>query len=132
MNSGNTATRDRFIPNPKARLRQQVAEVMRFHHYSLRTEEAYWQWIRRYIFFHGKQHPKDLGAGGERFFEPSGDHQKRSQGHTTAGVERAGISVSGCLAQTVGPIAGNEMEPPTGALAGGSDQKRGAPRAGPG
>jgi integron integrase len=50
-----------FLPNPKAKLRQQVAEVMRFHHYSIRTEEMYWHWIRRFIFFHGKKHPQDLG-----------------------------------------------------------------------
>jgi hypothetical protein len=37
-----------LTPNPKARLREQVREVLRFHHYSLRTEKAYWQWIRRY------------------------------------------------------------------------------------
>src|ERR1035441_4460256 len=38
---GKTAPRDKLIPNPKARLREQVREVMRFHHYSLRTEEAH-------------------------------------------------------------------------------------------
>jgi integrase len=53
---------DKLIPNPKARLREQVREVMRFHHYSLRTEEAYWQWIKRFIFFHGKRHPRELGT----------------------------------------------------------------------
>jgi len=56
-----TAHRDKFIPNPKARLREQVREVMRFHHYSVRTEETYWQWIRRYIFFHNKRHPREMG-----------------------------------------------------------------------
>jgi integron integrase len=30
-------------------------------HYSIRTEEAYVQWIRRFIVFHGKRHPKELG-----------------------------------------------------------------------
>jgi len=34
-----------FVPNPKLRLREQLREVMRWHHYSIRTEEAYWQWI---------------------------------------------------------------------------------------
>jgi integron integrase len=53
---------DKLIPNPKARLQEQVREVMRFHHYSLRTEEAYWQWIKRFIFFHGKRHPRELGT----------------------------------------------------------------------
>ena len=32
---------------------------MRLRHYSLRTEEAYVGWIRRYILFHGKRHPRD-------------------------------------------------------------------------
>lgn len=61
MNPTKTAHREQFVPNPKARLRQQVHEVMRFHHYSFRTEEAYWEWIRRFIFFHGKRHPKEMG-----------------------------------------------------------------------
>jgi hypothetical protein len=39
--SGKTAHREQFIPNPKARLHYQVQEVMRFYHYSFRKEEAY-------------------------------------------------------------------------------------------
>ena len=38
-----------FLLNPKLRLREQVREVMRFKHYSVRTEEAYWHWIVRFI-----------------------------------------------------------------------------------
>ena len=34
---------------------------MRFHHYSIRTEESYWQWIKRFIFFHHTRHPKEMG-----------------------------------------------------------------------
>ena len=48
------------VPNPKLRLREQVGEVMRVRHYSFRTEESYWQWIRRYIFFHNKRHPREM------------------------------------------------------------------------
>lgn len=44
------------------RLLDQVRELIRIRHYSLRTEQAYVHWIRRYILFHGKQHPRDLGA----------------------------------------------------------------------
>jgi len=62
MKFGNTAPKDKLIPNPKARLREQVREVMRFNHYSLRTEQAYWQWIKRFIFFHAKRHPRDMGT----------------------------------------------------------------------
>jgi integron integrase len=35
--------------------------LCRFKHYSLRTEEAYTGWVRRFIIFHGKRHPRDLG-----------------------------------------------------------------------
>lgn len=45
-----------------SRLLEQVREVIRIKHYSIRTEQAYLQWIRRYILFHGKRHPSELGA----------------------------------------------------------------------
>src|SRR5207302_11405952 len=35
---------------------------MRTRHLSLRTEQAYLQWLRRYIAFHGRKHPRELGA----------------------------------------------------------------------
>jgi len=44
------------------RLLDQVRDKLRTLHYSPRTEDAYVGWIKRFIFFHGKQHPKDLGA----------------------------------------------------------------------
>ena len=34
---------------------------MRTRRYSLRTEQAYLDWIRRFILFHGKRHPRDMG-----------------------------------------------------------------------
>src|SRR5205823_2541617 len=37
-------------------------EKMRTRHLSLRTEQAYLQWLRRYIAFHGRKHPRKLGA----------------------------------------------------------------------
>lgn len=48
-------------PRPP-RLLDQVKQAMRLKHYALRTEECYTQWIRRFIFFHGKRHPRDMGA----------------------------------------------------------------------
>lgn len=44
----------------KPRLLDRVSAEMRVRHYSLRTEETYIQWIRRYIYFHGKRHPSDM------------------------------------------------------------------------
>jgi hypothetical protein len=37
------------IANPKSKLLDQLKEVLRVKHYSLRTEEAYGQWVRRYL-----------------------------------------------------------------------------------
>ena len=44
------------------RLLDQVRELLRIRHYSIRTEQAYLQWIRRFILFHGKRHPSAMGA----------------------------------------------------------------------
>ncbi len=44
------------------RLLDRVRSAARLRHYSRRTEAAYVAWIRRYIFFHGKRHPAQLGA----------------------------------------------------------------------
>ena len=47
---------------PKAvKLMDQVHEVLRYHHYGKRTEEAYSRWIRWFIKFNGTRHPKDMG-----------------------------------------------------------------------
>ncbi len=43
------------------RLMDQVRDAVRTLHYSLRTERVYLQWIRRYILFHGKRHPREMG-----------------------------------------------------------------------
>ena len=47
--------------NTPPRLLDQARDVMRVHHYSLRTEEAYLGWIKRFILYHDKRHPRDMG-----------------------------------------------------------------------
>ena len=54
--------REKFLPNPKLKLREQLGEVMRFKHFSHRTESAYWCWIKGFILFHQKRHPREMGA----------------------------------------------------------------------
>lgn len=44
------------------KLLDQVCLLCRTKHYSLRTEETYLLWIRRFILFHGKRHPREMGA----------------------------------------------------------------------
>ncbi|OIQ84582.1 tyrosine recombinase XerC [mine drainage metagenome] len=43
------------------KLLDQLRDAIRTKHYSLRTEQAYVQWVRRYIHFHGLRHPAELG-----------------------------------------------------------------------
>jgi len=44
------------------KLLDQVREAIRLKHYSLSTEETYVAWIRRYILFHNKRHPNEMGS----------------------------------------------------------------------
>lgn len=52
----------------KPKLLDQVRDAMRLRHMSYRTEEADVNWIRRFIFFHNRRHPKDMGANEIRAF----------------------------------------------------------------
>jgi integron integrase len=44
------------------RLLDVVRDAIRRRHYSMRTEQSYVHWIRRFIYFSGRRHPRDLGA----------------------------------------------------------------------
>lgn len=51
---------DPLQSNPP-KLLDQVRQAIRVRHYSYRTDQAYVGWIRRFIVFHGKRHPRELG-----------------------------------------------------------------------
>ena len=48
----------------RPRLIDAVRNAIRRKHYSQRTEETYVHWIKRFIYFHGKRHPREMGASG--------------------------------------------------------------------
>jgi integron integrase len=56
--TGDTASE---VPQPP-KLLEQLRGRLRLRHYSLRTEQQYIQWVRRFILFHDKRHPRELGA----------------------------------------------------------------------
>jgi Phage integrase, N-terminal SAM-like domain len=61
------------MQTPPKKLLDQVRDAIRLKHYSHSTEETYVQWIVRYILFHNKCHPKDMGVPElEEFFISSG------------------------------------------------------------
>src|SRR2546427_7881182 len=51
------------VPNPKLKLLDQVREVMRLRHYSIRTEQSYCDWFRRYTQFHRMRSREELIPG---------------------------------------------------------------------
>jgi integron integrase len=62
--------------HPK-KLLDHVRDAIRLKHYSLHTEQSYVTWIKRYIFFHDKRHPKDMGGAEiEAFLTHLAVHQR--------------------------------------------------------
>jgi hypothetical protein len=43
------------------KLLDQVRDIIRLKHYSIRTERAYVDWVKRFILFHQKRHPNEMG-----------------------------------------------------------------------
>src|SRR5262245_22989607 len=69
----NERARECLVPNPKLKLRDQFHEVARYKHLSLRTEQTYWEWSRRYLVFHKERegawkHPADMSQQQVREF----------------------------------------------------------------
>ena len=60
---------------PSHRLLDRVREVIRIKHYSIRTELAHVQWIRRFILFYGKRHPSEMGAPERAFLSDLAIHR---------------------------------------------------------
>ena len=54
-----------FAQQPK--LLDQVRAKIQLKHYSIRTEQAYTDWIKRYILHFGKRHPQEMGRSGNGF-----------------------------------------------------------------
>jgi hypothetical protein len=53
---------------PERKILDQISDLARLRHMSSRTEKAYRNWAKRYILFHGKRHPREMGADEVRAF----------------------------------------------------------------
>ena len=51
-----------LMPEKPKKLLDLVHDTMRRKHYAIRTEQAYISWIRRFVLYHDKRHPKDMGT----------------------------------------------------------------------
>jgi hypothetical protein len=50
------------MEKPPKKLLDRVRDAIRLKHYSTRTEQSYVTWIRRFILFHDKRHPIQMGS----------------------------------------------------------------------
>jgi Phage integrase, N-terminal SAM-like domain len=57
-----TQSNDTRSQDKPPKLLKQIREVMRARHSSLRTEATYLSWMKRFILFHGKRHPREMGG----------------------------------------------------------------------
>src|SRR6267378_6031469 len=72
-------------------------EKMRTRHLALRTEHAYLQWLRRYLVFHGRRHPRHLGAPEvEQFLTHLAVHRKSAPPRRTRPFRRCCSSTATC------------------------------------
>jgi len=70
------------------RLLDQVKEAARLKHFSLRTEKSYLYYIRNFILFHDKRHPKDMGAPQIRAYLS----HLAVEGHVAASTQNVALS----------------------------------------
>jgi integron integrase len=76
------------VVQPKPKLLDLMRGVLRSRHYSARTEQAYCDWVRRFIVYHGKRHPSQLGAAEVQQFL---DHLARDLG-VSAGTQNQALA----------------------------------------
>jgi hypothetical protein len=105
---GNTArhaaVRERLVPNPKARLKEQFHEVCRFKHLAVRSEEAYWGWVVRLLRFHRKT---ETGVGSWEMADGSWD---KATPHLTPAQARSLTRPAATLSHPMGEGQGAERE----------------------
>ena len=89
------------------RLLDLFAAVCRRRHFSPRTEESYRYWIRQYIFFHGKRHPRDLGAAEvESFLNYLAVNRKVAASTQTQALNAIVFLYDSVIGQPLGIMAG--------------------------
>ena len=74
-------------PLRSVKVLDQLRERIRYLHYSLRTEQAYVNWVRAFIRFHGVRHPATLGSSEvEAFLSLAGERAQGFSLHASSGV----------------------------------------------
>ena len=87
---------ERMPRTDKPKLLDQVRDVIRRKHYSIRTEQAYIDWIKRFIIYHGKRHPGEMAEEEvAEFLTHLARHLNVAASTTEPGAERVALSLQG-------------------------------------
>ena len=91
-------------PTPK-KLLDQVRDAIRLKHYSIRTEQAYVTWIKRYIYFHSVRHPAEMGTAEIQAFLT----HLAVEGNVAASTQNQALSALLFLSQLCHPPPGSPL-----------------------
>lgn len=95
------------MTNEAPKLLDQVRGTIRARHYSRRTEEAYVHWIRRFILFHGKRHPREMGEPQvTAFLTMLASKERVSASTQTQALSAVVFLYRAVLRQEIGELAG--------------------------
>jgi integron integrase len=89
---------------PKPKLLDRVRQAIRLRHYSRRTEDSYASWIRRFILFHRKRHPADMGGAEVTAFLTSLATRERVSASTQKALSALLFLYRDVLGQDLGAI----------------------------
>src|SRR5207344_1432650 len=85
------------VPGDAPKLLDRVRIAIRVRHYSRRTEQAYVDWIRRFIVFHRKTHPSEMGAAEIAAFLSWLAVRRQVSVDAEPGAECAAVSLPSCV-----------------------------------
>src|SRR5215470_17595854 len=108
------------------RLLARVRDKIRFKHYNIRTEQAYVDWIKRFIRFHGKRHPTTLGAPEAESFLTDLAVARNVAAPTRNQAKSAPVSLQGGARRRAALARRHPERAGAAALACGADAGRGA------
>jgi hypothetical protein len=96
-------------PQPgQPRLLDRLHAAIRLRHYSVRTERAYAHWVKRYVLFHRKQHPAELGAEAVRAFLSA----LATESHVSASTQNQALNTSARVSRAARGVRGRDREQP--------------------
>ena len=98
-------------PLRSVKVLDQLRERIRYLHYSLRTEQAYVNWVRAFIRFHGVRHPATLGSSEVEAFLSAGERAQGFGLHASSGIGGLAVLLRQGAVHGSAPASGDRKTP---------------------